>query len=96
MNLPFQGSTEADQQRFEELIPYMPFTYVDLLKVCRALDKEDRTKKLLGEIRNSHVCCAMLTSRQGTVGNEVIVRLLFVGEAPCIVHGSSITDAGVG
>ena len=48
---PALAADEEAQRRFEELIPYMPFTYDDMLQACRALEKQQRQRQqLLGEI----------------------------------------------
>lgn len=49
-NKPSLAADEEDERRFEELIPYMPFTYEDLLGACRTLEKQARARQLLGEI----------------------------------------------
>ena len=49
-NKPALAADEGDERRFEELIPYMPFTYEDLLGACRTLEKQARARQLLGEI----------------------------------------------
>eukprot|EP00750_Incisomonas_marina_P008617 INCI1555.2.p1 GENE.INCI1555.2~~INCI1555.2.p1 ORF type:complete len:666 (-),score=123.29 INCI1555.2:213-2210(-) len=99
-NKPALAADEGDERRFEELIPYMPFTYEDLLGACRTLEKQARARQLLGEIegrssryhrRAASMTAASLSLNTGTPGTSDLAAAL-AATGPTMVSRSVPTS----